>query len=105
MDGKFWANEKMRWSYVTNRQLLTRLNRITKEGKLECFIAMARRMGNYKLEEAALTRYYDLFGVGISDSHIRKEAAAVEYHAPIVRQIVELRVQKKVDEMDRALEF
>lgn len=42
-------NEENRWSYMNQGQMESRLWKITKTEKLECFITCARKYGNYRL--------------------------------------------------------
>lgn len=57
---QFWSNEEHRWSYMTEEQLARRLKKITREGKLQCFIDMASLRGNDYLYDLALERKQDL---------------------------------------------
>lgn len=43
---KLMENERMRWSYMNEYQLLRRLSAITKEEKLECFARLAIEKNN-----------------------------------------------------------
>jgi len=53
---EFMYNERHRWGYMTEQQLLTRLNRITRPGKLEAFLHMAVEVGNRALMRAGSNR-------------------------------------------------
>jgi len=54
------SHERMRWGYMDDRKLLTRLGRMTKPQKLECFITLARENNNAVLLEAAYRRVNQL---------------------------------------------
>jgi hypothetical protein len=54
------AHERMRWGYMTVPQLLTRLKRIRKRQKLECFITLAEEQNRITLMEAAYERAVEL---------------------------------------------
>lgn len=60
-----WHNELNRWDRLSNKQLVTRLNRITKPEKLACFLNMARQTRNYHLYQRAVERCNRLGLVGI----------------------------------------
>jgi hypothetical protein len=47
-------HERMRWGYMSERQLLTRLNKIKREAKLECYMRMALELGRWSLLRTAI---------------------------------------------------
>ncbi len=127
---EFWQNELNRWSYMTDKQLITRLKRIKKQGKLECYIAMARRQGKEHLEKLGVEHYLKLFGENLGLEVVRraeiqktrefpglpnlikdyqvkqmnKQKVAVR-RVETVKKVVEERIVVRVEEMERALEF
>jgi hypothetical protein len=58
--GQLLEHEQMRWGYMDDRKLLTRLRRIKKREKLECFIFVAERENNETLLRAAYNRAMEL---------------------------------------------
>jgi len=55
------SHERQRWSYMTDRQLVTRLNRITGLEKLNNYISVAREIGRDDLSEMGEERREELF--------------------------------------------
>lgn len=103
---KFWVNENNRWSYMTDKQLATRLGKITRRQKLEAFITMAKKNSNDSLEALAWARYGELFpsSSGIAPDKLKERGGRVETLEENTR-LVYRRVQMQLDDMDRALDF
>ena len=59
-NANFEANERMRWDYLSDRKLYTRLRRIKKPEKLVWFMRLAMENGKADLFDAALQRVADL---------------------------------------------
>ena len=53
---ELYEHEVMRWGYMTRSQLRTRLGRIRKPEKLQCFIRLAMENESLDLLEAAYSR-------------------------------------------------
>lgn len=53
---QYLSHEQIRFASMTPKQLLTRLNRITKSEKLVAYIEMAQQLGFTRLVEAAATK-------------------------------------------------
>lgn len=89
-DFKLIANERMRWAYMTVKQLLTRLSRITKEGKLECFLLLATEAKDQRLFDAGVMRAADL-GYNINLNVIRKMAS---WNTPKIKEMYKEKSKK-----------
>jgi len=56
-------NERHRWSYMTEKQLAKRLDKITKLEKLDCFMTIARERGNdFLLHKAKMRKSVIKYG-------------------------------------------
>jgi len=125
-DYKLIANERMRWGYMSVKQLLTRLSRITKEGKLECFLLLATEAKDQRLFNAAVMRAADLgYNINLKDirlmsawqtpklkeRYLEKSKATPKYVTPeSIKPIKEKPEQKyfnlfDISELERAIEF
>ena len=117
---KLLKHERMRWGYMTVRQLMTRLSRITKEEKLECFLLLASEARDQRLFDAAVMRAadlsYDIDVEIIKDRAIpkslnKKIKQTPKYVTPEpIKPIREKPEQKyfnmfNADELERAIEF
>ena len=75
---QFMNNEEMRWSYMTEEQLARRLKKITREGKLQCFIEMASLHNNDYLHNLAVERQVDLGHILQAKEEVsRKDVSAI----------------------------
>ena len=48
-----WEHDRMRFETLNEKQLVTRLGRITDKGKMERFVVLAEEMGYYGLAQSA----------------------------------------------------
>ena len=69
------SNERHRWSYMTDQQLLTRLNKIRNLEKLDAFLYMAEENGKTHLADAARRHYESLIGRSRALSNDHRSAA------------------------------
>lgn len=121
---RLWEHEDHRWSYMSDKELLTRLGRIRNPIKLECFIMMAQRYKRRKLENAGIVRQADLIAQGayaektevivqVSRQQRSREGKALRW---VVEQKQKQRVKivspprktdflNKVADMERAIDF
>lgn len=93
-------HERMRFRTLNLKQLFVRLNKITKQDKLERFIRVAGEFGYVTLMTAGLTRYEELFKKQFSQNNTGYVALRppVSYNSTasvtIQSQVIDIPAQK-----------
>lgn len=100
--------EVFRWSYMTDSQLVTRLNRITNMDKLRCFIELARECKNSYLEHLSLERLdkLSLYAAVDTSSSIDSDTTATTFpHASGYIPVKKKKPKKKKPDNIRKIIF
>lgn len=100
---KVLSHERMRFSTMTPKQLLTRLYRITKPEKLEGFIRTARSFGYNTLAEVAIAKRNGIQVV----TNVVKDSLALSIQNDIQNKMIESKETVITQEIiyKRSIEF